>query len=72
VGTVVGGKGWQPGKGPSAAYRNGLVDGRRDRAEGTPLSEYLKVGIDDYARGYRSGFFGHEDDEDRKGKMRHP
>lgn len=45
-------------EGPSAAYVSGVVDGQSARAEGSALTLYLQVGIDDYARGFRAGFFG--------------
>jgi hypothetical protein len=45
-------------EGPSAAYVNGITDGQSARAEGTALTIYLQVGIDDYAKGFRAGFFG--------------
>jgi len=45
-------------EGPSAAYANGVADGQSARAEGSSLSLYLQVGIDDYAKGFRAGFFG--------------
>ena len=44
--------------GPSTAYVNGVTDGQSARAEGSSLSLYLQVGIDDYAKGFRAGFFG--------------
>jgi hypothetical protein len=44
--------------GPSGAYSNGVADGQSARAEGSSLSLYLQVGIDDYAKGFRAGFFG--------------
>lgn len=44
--------------GPSTAYANGVADGQSARAEGSSLSLYLQVGIDDYAKGFRAGFFG--------------
>jgi len=43
---------------PSAAYASGFADGRSARGEGNALTLYLQVGIDDYARGFRAGFFG--------------
>jgi len=49
---IVGSEGLTP------AYSNGVTDGQSARAEGSPLSLYLQVGIDDYARGFRAGFFG--------------
>jgi hypothetical protein len=45
-------------EGPSAAYTNGVADGQSARAGGSALTLYLQVGIDDYARGFRAGFFG--------------
>ena len=45
-------------EGPSAAYASGVADGRSARAGGSALTLYLQVGIDDYARGFRAGFFG--------------
>jgi hypothetical protein len=45
-------------EGPSAAYTSGVADGQRARAKGGALTLYLQVGIDDYARGFRAGFFG--------------
>ena len=44
--------------GPSAAYTSGIADGQSARAGGSALTLYLQVGIDDYARGFRAGFFG--------------
>ena len=44
-------------EGPSPAYANGVADGQSARAEGSSLSLYLQVGIDDYAKGFRAGFF---------------
>ncbi len=40
-----------------AAYINGLADGQAARANKSPLTAYLRVGIDDYARGFRAGFY---------------
>lgn len=45
-------------EGQSPAYANGVADGQSARAEGSSLSLYLQVGIDDYAKGFRAGFFG--------------
>jgi hypothetical protein len=45
-------------EGASVAYANGVADGQAARAEGSSLSLYLQVGIDDYAKGFRAGFFG--------------
>ena len=41
----------------SAAYVNGYADGKTSRARDEVLSPYLYIGIDDYARGFRAGFF---------------
>ena len=45
-------------EGPTPAYANGVADGQSARADGNSLSLYLQVGIDDYAKGFRAGFFG--------------
>jgi hypothetical protein len=45
----------------SDAYASGVADGQSARAEGGALTLYLQVGIDDYARGFRAGFFGQMD-----------
>jgi hypothetical protein len=39
------------------AYTNGYTDGQAARRSNQALSAYLRVGIDDYAKGYRAGFF---------------
>lgn len=39
------------------AFLNGYADGQAARRNNQRLSAYLKVGIDDYARGYRAGFY---------------
>jgi len=44
--------------GPSPAYASGVADGQSARVGGSALTLYLQVGIDDYARGFRAGFFG--------------
>lgn len=41
----------------SPAFTNGFVDGQTARGVNASLSAYLRVGIDDYARGYRAGYF---------------
>jgi hypothetical protein len=46
------------GDGPSSAYSNGVTDGQTARSQGSSLTLYLQVGIDDYAKGFRAGFFG--------------
>jgi hypothetical protein len=45
-------------EGPSADYASGVADGQSARAGDGALSLYLQVGIDDYAKGFRAGFFG--------------
>lgn len=45
-------------EGPSPAYANGVADGQSARAQGGAITLYLQVGLDDYARGFRAGFFG--------------
>jgi hypothetical protein len=45
-------------EGPSAVYASGVADGQSARAGGSALTLYLQVGIDDYAKGFRAGFFG--------------
>lgn len=42
------------------AFSNGFVDGRTARAIKGRLTPYLEIGIDDYARGFRAGFFAQE------------
>ena len=49
-------------EGPSA-YSNGVLDGVEARAQGSRITIYLEVGIDDYARGFRVGFFGSRTEE---------
>ena len=41
----------------STAFVNGYNDGQAARTTIASLTAYLRVGIDDYARGYRAGFF---------------
>lgn len=41
----------------STAFANGYTDGQTARATHASLTAYLRVGIDDYARGYRAGYF---------------
>jgi hypothetical protein len=43
--------------GRSAAFVNGLTDGRSARARDEVLSPYQYIGMDDYANGFRTGFF---------------
>jgi hypothetical protein len=44
-------------EGESTAYFNGLADGQSARSLGIPPTAYLEVGMDDYARGFRAGFY---------------
>ncbi len=39
------------------AFVNGYTDGQTARTNNAPLTAYVRVGIDDYARGFRAGFF---------------
>ncbi len=41
----------------SLAYAEGHVEGETMRRSGKVLSMYALVGIDDYARGFRAGYF---------------
>lgn len=41
----------------STAFVNGYTDGQSARSTNASLTAYLRVGIDDYARGYRAGYF---------------
>ncbi len=43
--------------GRSAAFVNGFTDGKSARSRDAVLSPYLYIGIDDYAKGFRAGFF---------------
>lgn len=38
-------------------YEQGCADGAASRASRLSLTPYLRVGIDDYAKGYRAGYF---------------
>jgi len=40
-----------------------VLDGVEARAQGSRITIYLEVGIDDYARGFRVGFFGSRTEE---------
>jgi len=44
-------------EGASAAYANGVADGHCARASGLSVTIYLQVGIDDYSKGFRAGYF---------------
>jgi hypothetical protein len=39
------------------AFLNGYSDGQAARIRNQALTAYLRVGIDDYAKGFRAGFF---------------
>lgn len=41
----------------TSAFANGFTDGQAARVRNQALTAYIRVGIDDYARGYRQGFF---------------
>ena len=43
------------------AFVNGFTDGQAARAKNAALTAYLRVGIDDYAKGFRAGFFARSD-----------
>ena len=40
-----------------AAFVNGYTDGQAARGNNHALTAYLRVGIDDYAKGFRAGFY---------------
>jgi hypothetical protein len=35
-----------------------VLDGVSAHAQGSKITIYLEVGLDDYARGFRAGFYG--------------
>ena len=41
----------------TSAFASGFADGQAARDLRRPLSPYVRVGIDDYAKGFRQGFF---------------
>jgi hypothetical protein len=41
----------------SNAFANGFTDGQAARDRQQQLTAYVRVGIDDYAKGFRQGFF---------------
>lgn len=43
--------------GQAPAFVNGFTDGQAARDRNAALTAYLRVGIDDYAKGFRAGFF---------------
>jgi len=42
----------------SAAFANGYSEGEAARRRSDALTPYVRVGIDDYAKGYRAGYYG--------------
>ena len=44
----------------SLTQAEGYIEGQSYRRIGLRLTAYHKVGIDDYAKGFRAGFFGKE------------
>lgn len=66
MGIAIAGKGPPPAnERPSGVYLRGVADGKRARSLGKPLEPYLQVGLDDYAKGFRSGYFDQQETEDR-------
>ena len=47
-------------EGAVSPFQAGFIDGRDASLRKEPLRPYLRVGLDDYARGFRSGFFARE------------
>ena len=45
------------GDSAAPAFVNGYSDGQAARVSNQTLTAYLRVGIDDYAKGFRAGFF---------------
>ena len=45
------------GEAAPAAFVNGYTDGQAARRNNHLLTAYLRVGIDDYAKGFRAGFY---------------
>ena len=43
--------------GCSIAYAQGYLEGEALRTRGAPPSDYARVGIDDFAVGFRAGYF---------------
>jgi hypothetical protein len=43
--------------GRSAAFVDGFTEGKSARARDEVLSPYHDIGMDDYAQGFRAGFF---------------
>lgn len=41
----------------SAAHAEGFADGETYRKSGTTPSAYVQIGIDDYSRGFRAGYY---------------
>ncbi len=51
----------------SLAFAEGLVSGQTERRRGNPPSSYLIVGADDYALGFRAGYFQRRNPDNRPG-----
>jgi hypothetical protein len=47
----------RPARTGDQEYLRGVADGAALRAQGAPISPYLSVGIDDYAAGFRAGYY---------------
>ena len=50
-----------------AKYAQGLADGSAARARGLSITSYLGVGIDEYCKGFRAGYY----DQDRRAGQTH-
>lgn len=44
----------------SQTYANAYVEGEYCRRRGEPLGAYLRVGLDEYALGFRAGYFARQ------------
>lgn len=51
----------------SHAFAEGLLSGQTERQRGSPPSSYLIVGADDYALGFRAGYFQRRNPDNRAG-----
>jgi hypothetical protein len=49
----------------SLEHARGFVDGETFRLRGTPPSQYVLVGIDEYSLGFRAGYYERQDPESR-------
>lgn len=50
----------------SLAQAEGYVDGETFRRRGKPASQYALIGIDEYCRGFRAGYFERQDLDSRR------